>query len=144
GTKTAIAATATAATTEPETATAFARTELARLDAPWAMTFLPDARRLVTEMGGSLKLFDPAGGAAGTVTGVPTVVHRGQGGFGDVVLHPRYADNSLIYISYVEAGDGGAGSAVARARLMLDDAGGGSLEILQVIWRQVPKTGGNG
>src|SRR5690606_32974910 len=124
--------------------TGFATEELARFDSPWAMTFLPDGRLLVTEMGGTLKLFDPAGGATGLVSGVPPVVHRGQGGFGDVVLHPHYADNHLVYISYVEAGEGGTGSAVARARLALDDAGGGALENLQVIWRQVPKTGGNG
>ena len=125
-------------------ATGFATIEVARFDSPWAMTFLPDGRLLVTEMGGTLKLFDPGSGTTGTVSGVPSVVHRGQGGFGDVVLHPRYADNNLIYISYVEAGEGGTGSAVARARLALDEAGGGALENLQVIWRQEPKTGGNG
>jgi glucose/arabinose dehydrogenase len=146
GNKDATAATSATATpaAEPDTTTGFATTELARFDSPWAMTFLPDGRLLVTEMGGTLKLFDPASGATGTVSGVPTVVHRGQGGFGDVVLHPRYADNQLVYISYVEAGEGGTGSAVARARLALDDAGGGALENLQVIWRQVPKMDGNG
>ena len=146
GNKDATAATTATATpaAEPDTTTGFATTELARFDSPWAMTFLPDGRLLVTEMGGTLKLFDPASGATGTVSGVPTVVHRGQGGFGDVVLHPRYADNQLVYISYVEAGEGGTGSAVARARLALDDAGGGALENLQVIWRQVPKMDGNG
>ena len=137
-----------AATQDTPAATAgdtrFATTELARFDSPWAMTFLPDGRLLVTEMGGTLKLFDPASGSTGTVTGVPPVVHRGQGGLGDVVLHPQYADNHLVYISYVEAGEGGTGSAVARAKLALDDTGGGALEGLEVIWRQVPKMGGNG
>src|SRR5690606_17410853 len=146
GNKDAAAATTATATpaVEPDSATGFVTTELARFDSPWAMTFLPDGRLLVTEMGGTLKLFDPASGATGVVSGVPTVVHRGQGGFGDVMLHPRFADNHLVYISYVEAGEGGTGSAVARARLALDDAGGGALENLQVIWRQVPKMDGNG
>ncbi len=119
--------------------------EVASFDHPWAMTFLPDGRLLVTEMGGRLKLFDPASGAIGEVTGVPETRRAGQGGFGDVVLHPGYAGNGLVYISYVEAGDGGLlGSAVARARLALDDAGGGALRDLEVIWRQQPKLDGNG
>ena len=123
----------------------FDTTELASFDHPWAMTFLPDGRLLVTEMGGRLKLFDPATGAIGDVGGVPEVRHAGQGGFGDVVLHPGFADNRLVYISYVEAGDRGlSGSAVARARLALDETGGGALEDLEVIWRQQPKLDGNG
>ena len=123
----------------------FDTTELASFDHPWAMTFLPDGRLLVTEMGGRLKLFDPATGATGDVGGVPEVRHAGQGGFGDVVLHPGFADNRLVYISYVEAGDRGlSGSAVARARLALDETGGGTLEDLELIWRQQPKLDGNG
>ena len=122
----------------------FATTEVAKFDSPWAMTFLPDDRLLVTEMAGTLRLYDPARKTTGTVSGVPKVAHAGQGGFGDVVLHPQYATNKLVYISYVEAGDGGRGSAVARARLVLDANGGGALEGLEVIWRQVPKKGGNG
>jgi glucose/arabinose dehydrogenase len=123
---------------------AFTTTEVAKFDSPWAMTFLPDGRLLVTEMGGTLRLYDAARKTMGTVNGVPQVVHAGQGGFGDVVLHPRYADNQLVYISYVEAGEGGRGSAVARARLALDANGGGALEDLEVIWRQSPKKSGNG
>ena len=122
----------------------FATAEVAQFDAPWAMTFLPDNRLLVTEMSGTLRLYDPARNTTGTVSGVPQVVHAGQGGFGDVVLHPQYATNKLVYISYVEAGDGGRGSAVARARLALDAKGGGALEGLEVIWRQSPKKRGNG
>jgi aldose sugar dehydrogenase len=122
----------------------FATAEVAQFDAPWAMTFLPDNRLLVTEMSGTLRLYDPARNTTGTVSGVPQVAHAGQGGFGDVVLHPQYATNKLVYISYVEAGDGGRGSAVARARLALDAKGGGALEGLEVIWRQSPKKRGNG
>jgi glucose/arabinose dehydrogenase len=117
---------------------------VAKFDSPWAMTFLPDNRLLVTEMSGELRLYDPARKATGTVSGVPKVAHAGQGGFGDVVLHPQYATNKLVYISYVEAGDGGRGSAVARAKLALDASGGGALEGLEVIWRQTPKKSGNG
>src|SRR5690606_34253697 len=48
------------------------------------------------------------------------------------------------YLSYAEAGDGGAGAAVARAKLALKDDGSGALENLKVIWRQVPKKSGDG
>jgi aldose sugar dehydrogenase len=128
----------------PARGSGFATTEVTKFDSPWAMTFLPDGRLLVTEMGGTLRLYDPARKTTGAVTGVPKVAHAGQGGFGDVVLHPQYATNKLVYISYVEAGEGGRGSAVARAKLALDANGGGSLDDLEVIWRQAPKRGGNG
>lgn len=133
------AETAPAAPPEP-----FQVTEVAQFDSPWAMTFLPDDRLLVTEMGGTLRLYDPAEDSVGTISGVPEVVHVAQGGLGDVVLHPDYEDNDLVYISYTESGDGGLGAAVARARLALDEQGGGALEDLEVIWRQTPKKSGDG
>lgn len=129
----------------PKAATApFASQELARFNEPWAMTFLPDRRLLVSEKQGKLKLHT-LGGNTGEVSGVPKVAYGGQGGFGDVVLHPRYADNGWVYLSFVEAGgDGNFGAAVARAKLVLDDAGSGKLEEVSVIWRQVPKKSGRG
>lgn len=122
----------------------FTVTEVTQFDAPWAMTFLPDGRMLVTEMAGNLRLHDLGTGETGSVEGVPDVVHAGQGGLGDVVLHPQFQENQQIYISYVESGDGGTGAAVALARLALDDNGSGELEDLRVIWRQTPKVSGDG
>ncbi len=123
----------------------FAVEAFAEFDEPWAMTFLPDGRLLVTEKEGELKLFDPATRKTGEVSGVPEVDEGGQGGFGDVVLHPQFASNGIVYLSYAEAGDGDTrGAAVARAKLTLDDAGGGALSDLKVIWRQVPKVDGRG
>jgi glucose/arabinose dehydrogenase len=125
---------------------AFVATPVATFDEPWAMTFLPDGRLLVTERPGALKLVDVETGKTGDVSGVPKVAHGGQGGFGDVVLHPQYASNSLVYLSYSEFGDGAggdSGAAVARAKLVLS-GGGGKLEGLKVIWRQEPKVSGMG
>jgi glucose/arabinose dehydrogenase len=122
----------------------FAITEVASFQSPWALAFLPDGRLLVTEKRGALKLVQP-GGAIGDITGVPKVDFGGQGGLGDVALHPQFADNGLVYLSYAEAGEGDLrGAAVARAKLKLDDKGGGALSGLQVIWRQQPKVGGRG
>ncbi len=114
-----------------------------RFSEPWAMTFLPDGRMLVTEKKGALKVHR-IGGATGNITGVPAVAYGGQGGFGDVVLHPQFASNNLVYLSYAEPGEGKtAGAAVARARLTLN-GDGGSLSDLKVIWRQTPKVEGQG
>lgn len=124
---------------------AFQTDEVHKFTSPWAMTFLPDGSMLVTEMSGTLHLYDPARNTVGTITGVPKVRHVDQGGLGDVVLHPRYADNQLVYISFNEADDAGLmGAAVARTRLVLDNAGGGALKDLQVIWRQEPRKSGDG
>jgi glucose/arabinose dehydrogenase len=111
------------------------------------MEFLPDGRLLVTEQRGELKLY-AEGGAISEIGGVPQVSHGGQGGLGDVVLHPDFAENDLVYLSYAEAREGDTdtrGAAVARAKLVLnDDGSGGELTDLEVIWRQMPKVDGGG
>lgn len=123
----------------------FTSTSFATFDEPWAMTFLPDGRLLVTEKKGALRLFNPQTRQTGTVVGLPAVDYGGQGGMGDVVLGPQFASNRVIYYSYVESGgDGTRGAAVARATLTLDASGGGSLSGNQVVWRQFPKVGGSG
>lgn len=123
----------------------FATEQVARFNEPWAMTFLPDGRLLVTEKRGVLRLVDVSTGASAAVSGTPEVDYGGQGGLGDVVLHPRFAENGMLYLSYAEAGAGDIrGAAVARAQLVLDADGGGALSGLQVVWRQVPKVDGRG
>ncbi|MEO6365264.1 MAG: PQQ-dependent sugar dehydrogenase, partial [Luteimonas sp.] len=123
----------------------FVTTEVADFKEPWAMTFLPDSRLLVTEKTGALKLLDVGSGKIGNVSGVPSVDYGGQGGLGDVVLHPQFTSNGMVYISYAEAGDGDTrGAAVARGKLTLDANGGGALSGVNVIWRQVPKVDGRG
>ena len=121
----------------------FDATEEGRFNEPWAMTFLPSGALLVTEKAGSLKLRLP-NGTVQSITGVPTVSYGGQGGFGDVILHPQFAQNNLVYLSWAEAGTGGlSGAAVGRATLVLTSTGG-RLDGLQVIWRQTPKVSGQG
>ncbi|XID75039.1 PQQ-dependent sugar dehydrogenase [Alkanindiges sp. WGS2144] len=124
--------------------TGFSSQKIARFNEPWAMTFLPDGRLLVTEKNGQLKLHDFNTRKTGNISGVPQVAYGGQGGLGDVVLHPDFDQNGLIYLSYAESGAGGKGAAVARAKLVLDDKGDGQLSGIQVIWRQVPKVSGEG
>lgn len=121
-------------------------TSLETFDSPWAMTFLPDDRAVVTEKGGTIWLLNTDGTKAGEITGGPSVVARGQGGLGDFILHPDFAETGEVYISYVErdaSDDSLSGAAVERARLELT-ATGGTLSEREVIWRQYPKVTGNG
>ena len=94
----------------------FRRQVVADFDQPWAMTFLPDGRMLVTEKAGRLQVVTTAG-AKSEVTGVPAVVNQGQLGLHDVILDPNYTSNNRIYLSFAEPGTGGQRLAVARAAL---------------------------
>jgi len=117
---------------------------LGSFDQPWAMAFLPDGRALITERGGKLRVH-VLGGDSGEVSGVPAVAFGGQGGLGDVALHPQFASNGIVYLSYAEAGENKTyGAAIARAKLELDESGGGALSDVSIIWRQVPKLEGRG
>jgi glucose/arabinose dehydrogenase len=117
----------------------FRVTQVATLNGPWAMAFLPDGRMLVTEKAGQLRIVSQDGTVSPPLVGVPPVVAAGQGGLADVALHPDFASNQLVYLSYVEPGPNGtSGLAVGRGKLA--EAG---LEDFQVIWRQEPKTNDN-
>ena len=117
---------------------------VASFDEPWAVEFLPDGRMLVTEKKGSLFIVDQQGQKSGPVRGVPDVNYGGQGGLGDVGLHPDFEDNNLIYLSYVEAGvDATRGAAVARGRLNTEGRRP-AISDVEVIWRQYPKYVGYG
>ncbi|HEY5623769.1 MAG TPA: PQQ-dependent sugar dehydrogenase, partial [Gammaproteobacteria bacterium] len=104
---------------------AFEITDFDRYDAPWALEFLPDGRLLLSEQAGALKLLSGNGELLGEISGVPEVDFAGQGGLGDIVLHPQFARNNEIYISYAEGGRMMTrGAAVARAELALTRNGG--------------------
>jgi len=115
-----------------------------KFDQPWAMTFLPSGKLLVTEKPGNLILFNPNDRSKVNVKGLNEVAYGGQGGMGDIVLHPQYKKNSWVYLSYAEQDAAGKrGAAVARARLRHTSAKP-KLENLEVIWRQTPKVSGAG
>jgi glucose/arabinose dehydrogenase len=104
------------------------------LEHPWGLEFLPDGRMVVTERPGRLRIVDRDGRLSEPLAGVPKVFARGQGGLLDVALSPNFAKDRLVYLSYAEPGEGGAGTAVARGQLA--ERG---LDKTEVIWRQAPK-----
>ncbi len=121
----------------------FNSSPIATFDEPWAMTFLPDGRMLVSEKAGKLQLVD-AQGRKTEIAGVPEVDYGGQGGFGDIVLAPDFATSNMVYLSWVEAGeDDTRGAVVGRARLELKGQKP-ALKNLETIWTQKPKVTGRG
>lgn len=90
-------------------------TELQR---PWGMAFLPDGRILVTELAGEIRIIKDDKLLDEKISGVPEVFNNGQGGLLDIQLHPDYAKNGWIYITYAKPdGTKGGGTTVIRAKL---------------------------
>ncbi|MDX8163798.1 PQQ-dependent sugar dehydrogenase [Acinetobacter pittii] len=116
----------------------------AHFNEPWAVTSLPDQRLLVTERQGKLKIFNPENKQMLDVQGVPAVNYGGQGGLGDVILHPDFAKNHWIYLSYATKGQGGSGAVISRAKLDLSNPHQPKLIDVKQIWQQVPKVSGQG
>ena len=104
------------------------------LEQPWSLAFLPDGRMLVTEKAGRLRVIANGKLEPQPIAGLPRVTVHGQGGLQDVVLHPDFARNALLYLAYAARGDDGVGTELARGRLAE-----GRLEDVQVLFRQSPK-----
>jgi len=109
------------------------------LEHPWGLAFLPDGSMLVTERRGTIRVVAADGNKAPPLAGTPEVYNSGQGGMLDIALDPGFVENGTIYFTFAEPGPGGAGTALARARL---DLAGNRLDDVQVLFRQTPKTGG--
>ena len=103
------------------------------LDHPWSMTFLPDGSMLVVELSGQIRSIKDGALSPDPVAGVPPVFFRSQGGLFDAILHPEFAANSLIYLSYAHGTADANALRVARARF-----DGASLHDLDVIFEAEP------
>ncbi|SMR71259.1 Glucose/arabinose dehydrogenase, beta-propeller fold [Aliiroseovarius halocynthiae] len=117
--------------------------KVARFDHPWAMSFLNNEQALVTTKPGRLWLVS-TDGTKTQIAGVPSVLDGGQGGLGDVVPNPKFAQNGWVYLSYVAKGDqsGTRQAVVIRAQLDLNDTP--TLTDHEEIWRQFPAYPGRG
>lgn len=95
------------------------------LEHPWSMAFLPGGDMLLTERPGRLRLVRDGRLVERPVSGVPEVWAQGQGGMLDVALHPEFASNRWVYLTYSKPMQAGATTALARGTLSAD---GGRLE----------------
>jgi glucose/arabinose dehydrogenase len=87
------------------------------LEQPWSIAFLPGGDMLVTERPGRLRLIKDGVLQPDPVRGVPVVRSAGLQGFMDVVLHPRFAENRFVYLSYHRpAGENAGETMLARGR----------------------------
>lgn len=114
-----------------------AETVVEGLQVPWSMAWLPNGDMLVAERQGDLlRIRD--GKVVAKIQGVPEVRARGQGGLLDIALHPQFASNRWLYLSYSDpSGRGnGANTSIARAKLE-----GDALEQFEVLYRAGPNTG---
>jgi aldose sugar dehydrogenase len=88
---------------------------------PWSMAFLPNGDMLVTERGGQLRIVRDGRLLPDPVPGVPAVRAAGQGGLQDVVLHPDFESNRLIYLSYAKPDEDGTRGTTALSRARFDN-----------------------
>ena len=120
----------------PAAAKPFEAFAIATFDSPWALTFLPDGAMLVTEKAGRMLLVSPDGKRRVEVAGIPKVNASGQGALGEVVAHPDFAANKLVYFSYSAPGSPNA-IVLARGKLM-GGAKGARLEGVTTLYKAHP------
>jgi glucose/arabinose dehydrogenase len=94
-----------------------ATTLIEGLEAPWGFAFLPNGDMLITELLGQLRYVRQGRLEPRPIAGVPPVAIGGQGGLMDVILHPKFAENRLIYLSHSHGDESASRTRVVRAEL---------------------------
>jgi aldose sugar dehydrogenase len=108
------------------------------LERPWSMAWLPDGAMLITEKPGRLRLVRNGQLEPEAIAGVPEVLTEGQAGLMEVSLHPQFAENRQIYLTYSHGTIDANRTRLARATF-----DGQSLQNVQVIFEvSQAKTGG--
>jgi aldose sugar dehydrogenase len=111
---------------------------LSGLRNPWSMAWLPDGRMLLTEREGKLRMIDKGKLIKSAVSGLPKVFAEGQGGLLDVLVHPEFEKNQLIFLSLALGSSDANYTAVLRARLV-----GNALKDVTTIYENpLKKSGG--
>ncbi len=105
------------------------------LENPWGMAFLPDGRILIAERPGQLRIWDDGVLLEEQITGLPDIWDHGQGGLLDVVLHPDFNNNDMIYLVYAARGNNGGSTAISRGILTNNE-----LTNLETIFHAEPHT----
>ncbi|GAB4339221.1 MAG: PQQ-dependent sugar dehydrogenase [Leptolyngbyaceae cyanobacterium] len=99
------------------------------LERPWSMAWLPDGTLLITEKAGRLRLVRDGVLEPTPIAGVPEVMSSGQGGLMEIAIHPRFAENRLVYLTYSHGTENANRTRLARATF-----DGNALRNLQVIF----------
>ena len=107
------------------------------LDMPWGAAFLPNGDMLVTELTGALRVIRNGKLVAEAVANVPQSTYGGQGGLMDIVLHPNFAGNQLVYLSLAVGTSEASALRVIRARFT-----GDALENISTVFEAAPKKAG--
>ncbi len=105
------------------------------LENPWGMAFLPDGRILIAERPGRLRIMEDDVLLEESIAGLPEIWDHGQGGLLDVMLHPDFENNNMLYIAYAAEGDNGGSLAVSRGILQ-----GNQLSNVETIFHAQPHT----
>lgn len=108
------------------------------VDVVWGMAFLPGGKMIITERDGNMHLVRDGELVEEPISGVPEVHAQGQGGLLDIEPHPNYAENGWLYFSYSKPGNGGANTAIMRARF---DEESHSLIDKEELYSATPFTG---
>lgn len=103
------------------------------IGSPWGMAFINNDELLFTEKAGNLKRYKISTNTNTTITGLPTIAQNGQGGLLDVALHPDFATNGFVYLTYCIAGTGGHTTALGRGKLV-----GNQLQNFSELFRALP------
>lgn len=106
---------------------------------PWAIAFLPDGRKLVTEKAGRLRIVEADGKLnPEPVKGIPAIIDHGQGGLMEVAVHPDYEKNGWIYLGFADGTREGkeVKTITAYVRGKLRD---GRWTAQEWIWKAEPK-----
>jgi len=105
---------------------------------PWSIAWLPDGSALVTERDGRLRMIRDGKLDPSPISGLPPLLAHGQGGLLDVSLHPDFASNRLVYLTFATGTPDENRTALARGRL-----DGHTLRDTQTIFRNADsKSGG--
>ncbi|MGF1602201.1 MAG: PQQ-dependent sugar dehydrogenase [Thermosynechococcaceae cyanobacterium] len=106
---------------------------VAGLEHPWGMVWLPNGDILVTERAGRLRRIRNGALQPTSISGLPPIFAMGQGGLLDIALHPKFADNQLVYFTYADGDRNANRTRVARAQF-----DGEALQNWQVIFEAAP------
>ena len=129
----------TAATNKELTPNSFKQVTVAKdLERPWGMAWLPDGAILITERVGRVKIFRNGSLEQIAIAEIPNLFVSGQAGLMDISLHPRFAQNNLVYLTYSSGNFQSNHTSILRAKF-----DGKALVEPQVIFEVKPSKSGN-